>query len=80
LRLLGQAPNTCDWSDVAEEIEIEPVIEGCTGRVATVDQQDRVAIRWRARDGHGSDIAGGTCPILDDERLPFTTFTFFQRE
>ena len=37
------APNACDWSDVAEEIEIEPVIEGCTSRVATVDQQDRVA-------------------------------------
>ena len=68
--MIRGADNSCDWSDVAEEIEIELVIESCAGRVAAVDQEERVAIRWRAHDGLGSDIAGGTCPVLDDERLP----------
>jgi len=66
----GRADNACDWSDVAEKIEIELVIESCAGCVAAVDQQERVAICWRPHYGFGSDIACGTSPVLDDERLP----------
>jgi hypothetical protein len=69
LHNIRNAADTCDRSDVADEIEVELVIERRVDRVRRGDQKERVAIRGRSHDRLSADIAAGPRPILNDERL-----------
>src|SRR5712671_3260937 len=55
--------------DVADEIEIEVVIESRVDRGSSIRTKERIAIGGRTNDGLGGDIAGGASPVLDDEWL-----------
>src|SRR5262249_4315900 len=55
--------------DIANEIEIEVVIEGRIDRGSSIRTKERIAIGGRTDDGLGGDIAGGAAPVLDDEWL-----------
>src|SRR5215472_7960000 len=48
--------------DVADEIEIEVV-------GSSIRTKERIAVGGRTYDCFGGDIAGGACPVLDDEWL-----------
>src|SRR6266436_312661 len=61
--------DSCDRRDVADEIEIEFVVERRVDRVRRACQEQRVAVRRRLHDRLGTDIAGGTRSVLDDEWL-----------
>jgi hypothetical protein len=56
--------------DVADEIEIEVVIEGRVDCGSSIRTKERIAVGGRTYDCFGGDIAGGACPVLDDEWLP----------
>src|SRR5262249_39699038 len=58
-----------DRRDVANEIEIELLVERRVDRVVRACQEDRVSVRGHAYDRLGADIAGGTRSVLDDEGL-----------
>ncbi len=66
---VGHAHDARDRRDVGNEIEIELVVERCVDRVRRSHQQQRIAVRRRAHDRLGPDIAAGARPVLDDEWL-----------
>ena len=66
---VGHADDARDRRDVADEIEIELVVERRIDRVRRADQEKRVAVGRRAHDRLGGDIAAGARPVLDDELL-----------
>ena len=66
---MRHADDARDRRDVADEIEIELVVERRVDRVGERDQEQRVAVRRRAHDRLGADIAAGARPVLDDEWL-----------
>ena len=66
---LGIADDARDRRDVADEIEIELVVERRVDRVRSRDQEERVAVGGRTHDRLGADIAAGARPVLDDEWL-----------
>src|SRR5262249_60235037 len=53
--------------DVADEIEIEVVIEGRVDCGSSIRTKERIAVSGRTYDCFGGDIAGGAWPVLDDE-------------
>src|SRR5262249_33712566 len=55
--------------DVADEIEIELVVERRVDRVESTDQEQRVAVGRGTHDRLSGDIAAGARTVLDDERL-----------
>src|SRR5262245_42038492 len=55
--------------NVADEIEIELVVERRVDRVESTAQEERVAVGGRAHDGLGADIAAAPRPIVDYELL-----------
>src|SRR5262249_35324310 len=65
----GCANDASDWRDVADEIEIELVVERRIDRVGRSDQEERVAVCRRAHDGFGTNIAARARPVLDYEWL-----------
>ena len=65
----GYADDARDRRDVADEIEIELVVERRVDRVRRRGQEERVAVGRRVHDGLGADIAAGARPVLDDELL-----------
>src|SRR5438067_3480096 len=58
--------NDCD---VADEIEIQVLIESCIDCGSSICTKKRIAIGGRTYDCLRRDIAGGACPVLDDEWL-----------
>src|SRR5262249_6500428 len=64
--------DTCDWRDIADEIEIEVAIERHVYGIGGDRQQDRVAVGLGFRDIFGADIGAGAWPILNDELLTET--------
>src|SRR5215510_8684780 len=58
-----------DRRDVAEEIEIELVVQGRVDRVESAGHEQRVAVCGRAHDRLGCDVAAGSRTVVDDERL-----------
>ena len=55
----GPAIDACDRRDVADEIEIELVVERRIDRVRSIPHRlKRVAVRGRSHDRLGGDIAG----------------------
>src|SRR4029453_5250911 len=58
--------NARDWGDVADE---ELVLECRVDRVEASDHEQRIAVRGRAYDGFGADVAAAARPVLDHEWL-----------
>ena len=70
---IGAAANAGDRRDIFDEIEVEVFVERCVDRVRGHHlHQNGVAVRLRAHDRFGADIAAGARPILDDELLAET--------
>src|SRR5215510_10828668 len=61
--------HACDWSDIAQEIETELVIEGGIDRMGGADREERVAVGRCAHDCFGRDVCPTARPVLDYERL-----------
>src|SRR5262249_11941349 len=76
----GCAPTAClsaESSDIysrwtpPSNFEIGPtLVELCIDRVDRSHEEERIAIGRRTHDRLRSNVAGGTRPVLDDERLP----------
>ena len=66
---LGTRHDARDRRDVADEIEVELFIERRVDCIRRADQEQRIAVRGRAHDRLGGDIAASARPVLDDERL-----------
>jgi hypothetical protein len=66
------AINARDRRDVADEIEIELVVERRVVRVNRGNLEQRIAVWGRTDDGFGGHIAGGARPVLDDDWLTET--------
>src|SRR5262249_54914784 len=54
---LGHADNARDGRDIADEIEVELVVERRIDRIRRSDPKERVAVGWRMHDRLGGDIA-----------------------
>src|SRR5262249_5868996 len=65
----GPTDKARDRRDVADEIEIELLVERRVARVPRSNQKERVAVRWRADARLGADIAASARSILNDEWL-----------
>ena len=61
--------DACDRRDVADEIEIEIVVERRIDGVRRRGHKKRVAVRRRPHDRLGGEICAGARPVLDDELL-----------
>src|SRR5712671_4254719 len=68
----GHAHDACDWSDVADEIEIEMLIERCVDRVRRSGYEKHVAVGGSVNNGFGRYIARSARPVLNNE-LPIET-------
>src|SRR5438132_1351002 len=66
---VGHDNNAGDRRDVADEIEVELVIECRVERVEGTDYEQGVAVCRRAHDRLGCDVAAGSRTVVDDERL-----------
>src|SRR5215468_7769308 len=66
---VGDDNNAGDRRDVADEIEVEFVIECRVERVEGTDYEQGVAVCRRAHDRLGCDVAAGSRTVVDDERL-----------
>src|SRR5262249_52482893 len=67
-----RAGNARNRRDVADEIEIELVVEGGVDRVHESSHKERISVRGRVHDYIGADIAGSSWSVLDDELLTET--------
>src|SRR5262245_48778096 len=65
----GEADDAGDRRDVADKTELEIFVERRVDRVRGTYHEQRVAVRWRAPDRLGGNIAGSPWPALDDEWL-----------
>src|SRR6516225_8898107 len=65
----GVTRNAGNRRDVADEIEIELVVERCVTRIWKTSQQKRIAVRGCIHDRLGGDIGASTRPVLDHEWL-----------
>src|SRR5262245_2156455 len=63
------AVNARDRPNVADEIEIELVVEAGVDRVHESGHKERISVRGRLYDHLGADIAGSSWSVLDDELL-----------
>src|SRR5262249_52542423 len=60
----GLASNARDRRDVADEIEIELVVECAVDRVHESGHKERISVRGRVHDHLGADIAGSSWSVL----------------
>src|SRR6516165_12659665 len=63
------ASNARNRRDVADEIEIELVVEGGIDRVHESSHKERISVRGRVHDHLGADIADSSWSVLDYELL-----------
>src|SRR5262245_37856013 len=61
--------NACDRRDVADEIETKLVIERGIDGVPTAHDEEGITVRGRTHGCLGSNIAGRTRPVFNDEWL-----------
>src|SRR5215472_6990864 len=59
----------CDRRDIAQDIEIELIVERDVPTISRSKLQEGVATRGRSHDCLGSNIAAHTRPVFDDELL-----------
>src|SRR5262249_51716501 len=65
----GLAGDACNRRDVAEEIEVEPLVKCRVDRARRACQEKRVAVRWGTHDRFGADISAATRAVFYDELL-----------
>jgi hypothetical protein len=65
----GKADEARDRRDVAQEHEIELVVERRVDRVQRADDEERVAIRRRPHHRFGADIVAAPWAVFDHELL-----------
>src|SRR5882757_9266263 len=65
----GVANDASGRRDIADEIEIQFVVERRVDRVRRTRQQKCVAVRWGTHDRFGADVAAAARPVLDHEWL-----------
>jgi hypothetical protein len=61
--------HSCDRGDIANEIELEIVVEGRVDRIICTGYEKRITVGQSAYDRLGADIAAKARPVLDDEGL-----------
>src|SRR5215467_12366430 len=66
---VGVENNAGDRRDVANEIEIELVVQRRVDRVVAPGHEQRIAVRRCARDRLGADIGAATRPVVDNKLL-----------
>src|SRR5262245_65308575 len=66
---LSLAANARDRRDVADEIEVELVVERRVACVRRADEEEGVAVRRRTYDRLSADIGAAARPALNDEWL-----------
>src|SRR5262247_2973786 len=66
---VGHTGDAGNRRDVAAEIETKLFVQRSIDRVCRSDEEERIAVRERAHDRLGGNIAGSTWPALDDEWL-----------
>src|SRR5215831_4817003 len=66
---VGVDNNAGDRSDIANEIEIELVVQRRVNRVVAPGYEQRIAVRRCAHDRLRADIGAATRSVLDDEWL-----------
>src|SRR5262249_19864222 len=65
----GHATDASDRCDIADEIEIEFVVERRIDRVRRAHQEKCVAVRWGTHDRLGADVRAATWAVFYDELL-----------
>jgi tetrahydromethanopterin S-methyltransferase subunit G len=65
----GFAAETRDRHDVADEVEIERLVERRVDEIRRRDQQQRVAVGRRVHHRFGRDVGAGAGAVLDGELL-----------
>src|SRR5262245_39037520 len=65
----GHAYGACHRRDVADEIEIELIVESRVEGVGDCDREQRMAIRGRTHDRLSGHIAASARPVLDNALL-----------
>src|SRR5262245_45848741 len=65
----GIANDASGRRDIADEIEIQFVVERRVYRVRRSPQEKCVAVCWRTHDGFSADVAAATRPVFDHEWL-----------
>src|SRR5262249_12262315 len=68
----GYSHDACDRSDIADEIEAEPLVEGRIDGIGRIREQKRMAISGGAHDGFRCEVVGSTRAVFDNERLSET--------
>jgi hypothetical protein len=63
------ADDAGDRCDIADEVEIELVVERRIDQICRRDKEERVAVRRRAHDRFGADIPATAWPVIDHEWL-----------
>src|SRR5262249_36813079 len=66
------AADARDRGHVADEIEIELLVERRIDRAARTDHEERVAVRRCLHHRLGADVAAGARPVVDEELLTKT--------
>ena len=66
---VGIAADARDRRDVADQVEIELVVDRGVDRIHRSGHQQRISVWGRVHDRLGGDIAGRARPILDDKLL-----------
>src|SRR5258707_1193742 len=66
---LWLANDARDRRDIAHEIEFEVLVKSRVDRSRGGDHEKGVAVRWRAYDHFGAEVASGSWSILDHEGL-----------
>ena len=66
---VGLAADACHRRDVANEIEIELVVERRVNRVDRSHEEERVPVSGRTHSRLGADIGACAGPVFDDELL-----------
>src|SRR6516164_6781060 len=61
--------NPRDRGYIADEIEIEFLVQRDIDCIRRSRQEERIAVRRRAHDRLGGDVAAGACPVLNNELL-----------
>jgi hypothetical protein len=61
--------DAADRRDVADEIEIELVVERYVDCVVRSGQEERISVRGSLHDRLSANVATGTGPVLDDKWL-----------
>src|SRR5262245_47332795 len=61
--------NPRDRHYVADEIEIEFLVQRDVDCIRRSRQEERIAVRRRAHDRLGGDVAASACPVLNNELL-----------